>query len=310
MSGYVSAAGLAHLRVMQAREAAPAAPAELMLSRVFAQQPGASCIALQAVARIQTRRSIAVAARVAASEDAALSLWVKKQVRHCKRLVGESAQLAAGCFGGEGSSQQQQQSSAANAAEPASPAAAAPAAAAAAATTQTVMRAAGEHSAAAFGLLITSFKAQNYAVQQNEDSCTHGACHVSCAVLQCICQVPNPAAANELLDAGSSSSTPVHNSNIEDVTAAAAAASSALAGSTTSVASSYIAGADVSTCSSSTAAAAAAVGELGVMQLLLVSHSLLLLAKAMEAALSAEQPEEAERLFFQAVLWIGAEIVV
>jgi hypothetical protein len=110
-----------------------------MLSQVLAQQPGATCRALQAVARISTlltRRSIAAAAQAAAAGDAALGL-IEKQGLHFREstLVSESAKLAAGCFAGAGSSQQQigvAADAAAVAAEPASLAAAA-----AAATTQT-----------------------------------------------------------------------------------------------------------------------------------------------------------------------------
>jgi hypothetical protein len=173
------------------------------------------------------------------------------------------------------------------------------------------MAAAGEHQMAAFGLLITAFKALAYAVEQNEGNCTPNACRLSCAVLQSICQVPNSAAADKMFDADSSSYIAVHDSDVADVTAAAAAAATAaLAGSSTGPADSDIAGADVAACSSSGSAAAAAAGELGVLQLLLVSRSLLLLAQAMEAALSAEQTEEAEQLFFQTILWIGPGQIV
>jgi hypothetical protein len=202
--------------------------------------------------------------------------------------VSDSGKLAAGCFAAEGSSQQQL-GAAAGAAEP---------------PTAATAKTAGEHSAVAFGLLITAFKVMTYAVQQNEEGSTHIACHLSCAVLQSICQVPNSAAATKFWDIDSSS-------NIEDITAAALAAAFAR-GSSTCPANSNTAGADVATCSSNTAAAAAAAGELGVLQLLLVAHSLKLLAQAIEAALSAEQPAAteafgAELLFFQTVLWIGSE---
>jgi hypothetical protein len=170
-----------------------------MLSQVFARQPGASCVALQAVARVSTRRSIIAAAQVAAAGDAALGEMVEEKVRHGRALVRDSAQLAAGCFAsaGERSSQQQQAGVAADAA-----------AAADAATTHTGMGAAAEHWPAAFGPLITAFKAMTSAVQQNEDGCMHNACGLSCAVLQCICQVPNSAAADKFFDMDSSSDTP------------------------------------------------------------------------------------------------------
>jgi hypothetical protein len=259
-----------------------------MLGQVFAQQPGASCIALQAVARISTRRSIIAAAQVAAAGDAALAEWVEEKVRHQKALVRDSAQLAAGCFAaaGESSSQQQQATVAAYTA--------------------------AEQWPAAFGLLITAFKAMTYAVQQHEEECTYNACHLSCAALQCICQVPNSAAADKYFDLNSGSSSPVDDSNMSDVTVTTAAAAAAFEGSSTGAADSGVAGAGVATCSSSSSSSTAA-GELGVLQLLLVSHSLLLLAQAMEAAVSAEQPaatEEAEQFLFQTALLIKPGRVV
>jgi hypothetical protein len=167
--------------------------------------------------------------------------------------------------------------------------------------------AAAEHWPAAFGLLITAFKAVTYAIQPNEADSICEACYMPCAVLQCICQVPTAAAADMFFDVNSS--TLVNGSNTADVTAAAAAAAAAVAGSSTGAADSDTTGAEVAPCSSSSSiAAAAATGELGVLQLLLVSHSLMLLAQATEAALSAEQPAaagEAEVLFFQAVMWLG-----
>jgi hypothetical protein len=80
-----------------------------MLSQVFSQQPGSSCVALQAAARILTRRSIAAAAHVAAAGDASLDDWLEQQVGYSRALVSHSADLAAGCFAGEDGSQQQQQ---------------------------------------------------------------------------------------------------------------------------------------------------------------------------------------------------------